>query len=94
VLFVIAVAFVSYSDIKAEFDREAEVRSYLDKLSDDELLKRYEELQKSGADEQRAPSAWAQVGMAAGIAFGVPLVVLILGSSLVWAFSGFATKRP
>ena len=37
---------------------------------------------------------WATLGMWVAIAFGIPLVVLILGSSLVWAFSGFAAKRP
>jgi len=39
------------------------------------------------------PSPWARVGMVAAFAFGIPLVVLILGASLVWAFSGFATTR-
>ncbi len=32
---------------------------------------------------------WASVGWVAGIAFGIPLVVLVLGASIVWAFSGF-----
>lgn len=42
-----------------------------------------------------APNPWTSVGVAAGIAVGIPLVVLILGASLVWAFSGFAaTTRP
>jgi hypothetical protein len=36
---------------------------------------------------------WTSVREVAAIAFGVPLVVLILGASLVWAFSGFAAKR-
>jgi hypothetical protein len=40
------------------------------------------------------PNPWAAVGMWASIALGIPLVVLVLGSSLVWAFSGFAAKRP
>ena len=40
------------------------------------------------------PNPWTRVGEVAGIAFGLPLVVLILGASLVWAFSGFtATTR-
>src|SRR5215471_2513020 len=39
------------------------------------------------------PNPWASVGPAVAIALGIPLVVLILGSSLVWAFSGFAAKR-
>jgi len=36
---------------------------------------------------------WATLGMWASIAFGIPLVVLALGASLVWALSGFAAKR-
>lgn len=39
------------------------------------------------------PNPWATLGIWAVIAFGIPLVVLVLGSSLVWAFSGFAAKR-
>ena len=53
-LFVIAVAFVSYSEIKSH----AEV-------------------------------PWATLEMRAAIAFGIPLVVLVLG----WAFLGSAAKR-
>jgi hypothetical protein len=34
---------------------------------------------------------WARVGKVAWVAFGIPLVVLALGASLVWVFSGFAT---
>jgi hypothetical protein len=37
---------------------------------------------------------WASVSGAAAIAFGIPLIVLILGASLVWAFSGFAVNNP
>jgi hypothetical protein len=44
-------------------------------------------------DTGYAPNPWATLGMWAGIGFGIPLVVLVLGSSLVWAFSGFAAKR-
>ena len=40
------------------------------------------------------PNLWAKVAMIAGFAFGAPLVVLIIGASLVWAFSGFAAKHP
>ena len=54
-LFVLAVAFICYNDIKAH----AEV-------------------------------PWAKLEMCAIIAFGFPLVVLILG----WAFLGSAAKQP
>lgn len=40
----------------------------------------------------KPPNPWATLGVWASIALGIPLVVLVLGSSLVWAFSGFATK--
>ena len=40
------------------------------------------------------PNPWVTLGKWASIALGIPLVVLVLGSSLVWAFSGFAAKRP
>ena len=56
-LFVIALAFVSYSEIKS-----------------------------AGG----GPIPWATLEMWATIAFGIPLVVLILG----WAFFGSAAKRP
>lgn len=51
---------------------------------------------RNAADEARfdADRAWANTEYLAGIAFGVPLAVLALGASLVWAFSGFSAKRP
>ena len=54
-LFVIAVAFICYSEIRSH----AEV-------------------------------PWPKLEMCATIAFGIPLVVLILG----WAFLGSAAERP
>ena len=33
----------------------------------------------------RPPSPWTSVGTAAAIAFGIPLAVLALGASLIWA---------
>jgi hypothetical protein len=68
VLFVIAVAFISYGDIKGEFDAVAYVI-------------------------EPTPAPWETLGWWAAIAFGIPLAVLVLGASLVWAFSGFAVKR-
>ena len=95
VLFVIAVAFVSYSDIKAEFDRAAAVRAAT--LPPGFVLDEPEEGRPDVAnltDKRSLPNPWDKVGMASAIAFGIPLVVLALGASLVWAFSGFAATRP
>ena len=103
-LFVLAVAFISYGDIKEEFedaaaasasvtdqpvtkqdsvDPWAEFRIAPKPVTDPALIKRLE----------RMPNPWASLGRAATIAFVIPLAALVLGSSLVWAFSGFAAKR-
>ena len=83
VLFVIAVAFVSYTEIKEQFDAAAAIAAERPNrpLTDAEV----------GIG---GPAPWTILAMWAGIAFGIPLVVLIIGASLVWAFSGFAAKRP
>jgi len=102
VLFVIAVAFVSYSDIKEEFEDASATHQ---PVTDPEVIKRFEESRlgttlKPVTDPalikrlERTPHPWATLGMWASIAFGIPLVVLVLGASLVWAFAGFAAKRP
>jgi len=95
VLFVIAVAVISYWDIKENFDaaRLEAIRSQVDtsrplpQWTDDELRAFLIEM---------IPTAnpWVRLGVWASTAFGIPLAVLIIGSSLVWAFSGFAAKRP
>jgi hypothetical protein len=59
-------------------------------LSDKELSQR---LYAEHGVPIREPNPWATLGWWASIAFGVPLVVLVLGASVVWAFSGFAAKR-
>jgi hypothetical protein len=98
-LFVLAVALVSYSDIKEEFDDAASATlnpvveqneiiadpwaKFRKPVTDPALLKRLE----------RTPSPWATLGAWAAIAFGIPLMVLALGSSLLWALSGFAATR-
>jgi len=135
-LFVIAIAFVSYSEIKAQFNYkpaasinqnlvdETYRRFYSDmpreqfdkKISDPKVIARLEVLTSkfdtsrplsqwtddellayyamlSMKEAPAAPNPWATLGMWASIAFGIPLVVLVLGASLVWAFSGFAGKR-
>ena len=78
VLFVIAVAVISYSEIKAEFEA-AKLLTQAD-LGDFAAL-------------VPAPYPWTILGIWASIAVGIPLAVLALGASLVWAFSGFAAKR-
>ena len=37
---------------------------------------------------------WVKVGEAVGVAFGVPLAVLVLGFSLMWVGSGFSRTKP
>jgi hypothetical protein len=142
-LFVIAVAFVSYGDIKREFNAAANAgpwgtsdevlvpqicgdargiagtdysienrfeepdnvfdrcwyvmskfrRLYpeYNNLTDKELTRKL--YPGHGFPAPTEPNPWATVGMWAGIALGIPLAVLVLGSSLVWAFSGFAARR-
>ena len=130
VLFVIAVAFISYADIKAEFASAAAIwpdeilvpvlcanargvaeADYIKRgdycwyamsivrrlypeykdLSDNVLMRKAYAVRGIAIP---TPNPWATLGMWVAVAFGIPLVVLILGSSLVWAFSGFAAKRP
>ena len=76
-----------YSDLtREEFDKRIAAAKY---VIDPENLA---QLEKAVADI-RVPNPWATLRMWASIAFGIPLVVLVLGSSLVWALSGFAAER-
>jgi hypothetical protein len=54
-------------------------------VTDPEVIKRLEGM--------RTPDPWGTLGAWAGIAFGIPLAVLALGASLLWAMSGFAVER-
>jgi hypothetical protein len=47
-----------------------------------------------GIPTRDTPNPWASMGMVAGVAFGIPLMVLALGASLVWASSGFPVTEP
>ena len=42
-----------------------------------------------GVPVRDLPNPWVTLGTWASIAVGIPLVVLILGSALIWAFRGF-----
>jgi hypothetical protein len=97
-LFVLAVAFVSYSDIEEEFEDAAHV--IFQPVPDPEVIKRFEEgALKPVTDPalikrlERTPNPWASVGRVAAIALGIPLALLALGSSLLWALLGFAVTR-
>jgi hypothetical protein len=63
----------------------------LDKWTDDELAAYGTYLKVRELGEPTL--YWPGVLLEAAIAFGIPLVVLALGSSLVWALSGFAAPR-
>ena len=105
-LFVFAVAVISYDDIKTQF--AATSKRFEVQLEDGRTFEvRAPDLQTATAMVRAlpegsvpdkplifAPIPWATLEMWAAIAVGIPLAVLILGASLVWAFSGFAAKRP
>jgi hypothetical protein len=135
-LFVLAVAFVGYTEIKEQFTAVASMskaewpvqlagfrqrypqynhvsdaqlmdafyKNFYSDLTREEFNKRMAaansvidpenlaQLEKAVADI-RVPDPWATLGTWAGIAFGIPLAVLVLGSSLGWALSGFAAER-
>ena len=135
-LFVLAIAFVSYADIKAKFDAVASMSKkewpvqlaefrqrypQYNHVSDGQLMDAfyknfYSDLTREEFDKRmaaaksvidpenlaqlekvvaniRVPNPRASVGTAVGIAFGIPLAVLVLGASLIWALSGFAVER-
>jgi hypothetical protein len=131
-LFVLAVAFIGYSNVKEKFAGLASTTHVLkvnepaigllcadaQGVADVDYLRTgdncwyamsafqrlYPEYSGLSENEIRklrgvhgiavADNPWVTLGVWASIAFGIPLVVLILGASLVWAFSGFAAKRP
>jgi hypothetical protein len=97
-LWVLAVAFVSYGNIEEEFEDATSV--IFQPVPDPEVLKRFQEgTLKPVTDPtlikrlERTPNPWASVGRAAAIALGIPLAILALGLSLLWALSGFAVTR-
>jgi hypothetical protein len=97
-LFVLAVAFASYSDIEEEFEDAASV--VLLPVPHPEVIKRFQEGSLKPVTDptlikrlERTPNPWASLGTAAAIAFGIPLTILALGSSLLWALSGSAVTR-
>ena len=96
-LFVLAVAFVSYSEIKKEFvPNTFEVQ-----LPDGRILEvQAPDMQTAAAMVRKLPEGfvpdkplrsdavtnpWATLGTVAAFALGIPLAVLALGASLIWA---------
>jgi hypothetical protein len=62
----------------------------LSQWTDDELV-----ASMALPDARSIPSPWISVGTVASIALGIPLAVLALGASVLWALSGFAaTRKP
>jgi hypothetical protein len=91
VLFVLAVAFISYSEIMQQFDDAATIAAHQAAQAASQPVEDGLTVYEVGIGPPPAP--WATLGTWASIAFGIPLAVLVLGASLVWAFSGFAAKR-
>ena len=56
-------------------------------LTDNQLFDRF--CEHAGISMALAFSPWATVMQAVGMAVGIPAAVLILGWSLLWAYSGF-----
>ena len=104
-LFVLAVAFVGYSGIKEQFTAVASTfevqlpdgRTFEVQAPDMQtataMVKTLPENFVPDKPLRAMPNPWATLGMWASIAFGIPLAVLALGSSLLWALSGFAAER-
>jgi hypothetical protein len=133
-LWVIAVAFVSYSEIKKQLTAAADAVAWpgeiavpalcsdargaadvdyfiefsdncwyamskfrrlypeYNDLSDNELVRKlYTARGIAGVSD--VPNPWKTLGVRAAVAFGIPLAILALGSSLLWALSGFAVTR-
>ena len=103
-LFVLAVAFVGYSEIKGQFVP----KTFEVKLTDGRTFEvQAPDMQTATAIIRKLPQdfvpdkplrsiavhPWAVVAAWATIAFGIPLAVLVLGASLLWALSGFAAEH-
>jgi hypothetical protein len=78
-LFVLAIAFISYARSR-QFDDAAIIAAHQTASEPVTSWTDYE----VGIGPKPAP--WATLGTWAGIAFGVPLVVLVLVASLIWCF--------
>jgi hypothetical protein len=91
VLFVLAVAFVSYSDIKRQFDtalkpnitfevQRPDGSTFDVQAPDMETAKAMVRDLAEGFIINKPPNPWVTLGMWASIAFGIPLVVLYQSS--------------
>jgi hypothetical protein len=90
-----------YSDMSREqFDKKLAEKIEGPKTKTVKFQGQLYEYPRDATDEEIADvlkdsvkNPWATVRVAAAIAISIPLVVLVVGSSLVWAFSGFAAGR-
>jgi hypothetical protein len=60
-------------------------------LSDDDLSDRL--YSKAGLSIREATAPWPLVSKVIAIAVGVPLIILVIGAALFWAFVGFTLKQ-
>ena len=92
-----------YKKFYSDMPREQFEKQVSEKISASKKIVRFQgQLHEFPADfteeeiatalKSTVPNPWATLGTWASIAFGIPLAVLVLGASLVWAFSGFAAK--
>jgi hypothetical protein len=103
------LAFLSYPEIKQRFEDAASTATLKPvtvtekPVSDPDVIKRLppgtmteitepEEIKR--LEGKSTPDPWTTLGERAAFAFGIPLAVLALGSSLLWALSGFALRQP
>src|SRR6516164_6606818 len=96
--------YPEYNNLTDDQLSDAVYKKFYSDMPREQFEKQVSELHEFPADfteeeiatalKSTVPNPWATLGTWASIAFGIPLAVLVLGASLVWAFSGFAAKRP
>jgi hypothetical protein len=97
------LADAAYKRFYSDMPREQFEKKLAEKIQATKIVKFQGQLHEFPADvtdeeiatalKSTIKNPWASVSEVAAIAFGIPLAVLILGASLVWAFLGFAAKQ-